>query len=109
MKRFQLTPVPARWEDRPCEGSDLELWFGPADDLPGQLQETPAERRRREGVAKSVCAGCPVMAQCLAQELQHGLGDQWGVRGGLTAAERQDLIRARRAAVAVVADQAEVA
>lgn len=110
MKRFQLTPVPANWEDRPCEGTDLELWFGAPDDMPAELQETSADRQRREAVAKGVCGGCPFVAQCLADELQHGIGEQWGVRGGMTAAERQDLIRARRReAVASFSDEIEAA
>jgi hypothetical protein len=33
----------------------------------------------------------------LEEALAHGIGDQWGVRGGMTAKERKDLIRARRA------------
>ncbi|WP_158842908.1 WhiB family transcriptional regulator [Saccharothrix deserti] len=96
MKRFQLTPVPARWEDRPCLDTGVELWFGPADDVPPPLQETPEDRRYREETAKAVCGACPFVKRCLEDELQHGIGEQWGVRGGMTAAERQQLIRDRR-------------
>jgi WhiB family transcriptional regulator, redox-sensing transcriptional regulator len=110
VKRFQLMAVPAQWEDRPCNGTDLELWFGAPDDMPVELQETPADRKRREAVAKGVCAGCPFVAQCLEDELQHGVGEQWGVRGGKTADERKDLIRARRkAAVAAHVTEVEAA
>jgi WhiB family redox-sensing transcriptional regulator len=95
-------------ETRPCVGTDLDLWFGPADDTDSQLRETPRERRFREHTAKAVCAECPVVAACLTDELAFGIGEQWGVRGGRTAEERQDLIRARDAAPdrGAVAEQA---
>jgi len=83
-------------ESRPCVGTDPELWFGAPDDTPPHLQETRPSMRRRESVAKAMCARCPFVVQCLENELEHGLGEQWGVRGGMTAKERQDVIRARR-------------
>lgn len=104
MKRFHLMQVPTGWEDRPCLGTDLELWFGASDDNPPHLQETAEDKRRRESVAKAKCAECPFVVQCLESELEHGIGGQWGVRGGMTATERQDLIRARRNQAAAVAD-----
>jgi len=104
MKRFHLMQVPAGWEDRPCLGTDLELWFGASDDTPPHLQESTGDKRRRESVAKALCAGCPFVVQCLENELEHGIGGQWGVRGGMTAEERQDLIRNRRRQAAAVAD-----
>lgn len=88
-------PRPAAWADRPCLGTDLFLWFGPADDQP---EETPTDRRWRENVAKSVCAGCSVVAECLADELRQPVSSQWGVRGGLSEAERRALLRERRRA-----------
>jgi WhiB family transcriptional regulator, redox-sensing transcriptional regulator len=103
MKRFRLMEVPAGWEDRPCLGTDLELWFGAPDDNPPCLQESSEDKQRRESVAKAVCGGCSFRAQCLESELEHGIGGQWGVRGGMTASERQDLIRARRRQAAAVA------
>jgi WhiB family transcriptional regulator, redox-sensing transcriptional regulator len=85
-------------EVRPCVGSDPELWFGPADDVVPELRETRSERAAREDVAKQVCAECPLSARCLEQELWFGIVEQWGVRGGLTASERQHLLRRRHAA-----------
>lgn len=110
MKRFHLMEVPAGWEDRPCLGTALELWFGAPDDTPPHLQESGEDKQRRESVAKAICGGCPFRAQCLESELEHGICGQWGVRGGMTASERQDLIRTRRqAAVAALVADAEVA
>jgi WhiB family redox-sensing transcriptional regulator len=37
-------------------------------------------------LAKSICARCPVMAECLTNA--RASRDEWAVRGGLTAAER---------------------
>lgn len=102
MRQFEMAQDPVNWDDRPCLGTDIELWFGPADDMPVHLQETPTERQFRERTAKAVCAECPFVQRCLADELQRGIGEQWGVRGGLTAKERQDQIR-RAAAEAEVA------
>lgn len=44
-------------------------------------------------IAKGVCAGCPGRKACLLGALEQG--DDWTVRGGLTAAERRRLPRAR--------------
>jgi hypothetical protein len=79
-----------------CVGTDLELWFGPADGTSRALRETPAEQAFRQRTAKAICAGCPLVSSCLEEELAHSVGDQWGVRGGMTAKERKDLIRIRR-------------
>jgi hypothetical protein len=94
---------PLNWGDRPCLGTDLELWFGPADDVSAHLQEEPDQRLFRERAAKAVCADCLFVEQCLADELQRGITEQWGVRGGMAAGERQALIRQRRAAEKQVA------
>jgi Transcription factor WhiB len=41
--------------------------------------------------AKALCATCPVREQCL----EAGMGERWGVFGGLTAGERYELRRSR--------------
>ncbi|WP_447006641.1 WhiB family transcriptional regulator [Saccharothrix isguenensis] len=84
------------WPDRSCQGTDLELWFGPSNDLPRELRETKGEAAFRMRTAKAVCAGCPIKVECLESELARGIYDQHGVRGGKTAHERQQLIRERR-------------
>lgn len=44
-------------------------------------------------LAKSVCAGCPVQAVCLAWALDSG--QEWGVWGGKSEAERRAMLRRR--------------
>lgn len=45
--------------------------------------------------ARSICAVCPVIAECAEDALKH---EEWGFRGGLTPAEQASLRRkARRA------------
>jgi WhiB family redox-sensing transcriptional regulator len=79
------------WAARPCLGTPIELWYGPDD----AFRELPTERAWREREALRLCAGCPVQAPCLAAELDLGIGDQWGVRGGRTADQRRALLRGR--------------
>ena len=83
----------ARWDDRRCLGTPIELWFGPPDDA--ELPELPGERARRERWALQICRTCPVTASCLADELRRGITHQWGVRGGLTAEQRKTAFRQR--------------
>jgi WhiB family transcriptional regulator, redox-sensing transcriptional regulator len=70
--------------DAACAGTAHPDRFHP---LPDETDETAA--------AKSVCAACPVSQQCLDEALD--LNDRWGIRGGLSEAER--LVLHRRAAV----------
>ena len=50
----------------PCRDYDAELWFA----------ESPADVE----FAKSLCAGCPAIAECLAGALERQ--EPWGVWGG---------------------------
>ncbi|UTM35884.1 WhiB family transcriptional regulator [Rhodococcus pyridinivorans] len=50
----------------PCHENDPDLWFA----------ETPADLE----YAKTLCAGCPVRAQCLDAALERE--EPWGVWGG---------------------------
>jgi len=45
-------------------------------------------------LARATCAGCPVRVECQ----QEHLGEEWGVWGGLTAAERRRVLSKRRRA-----------
>ena len=92
-----LALVPSE-DTRPCVGTDPDLWFGPDDEVAPELREGYSERAARESAAKQVCADCLFRAQCLEQELSFGIGEQWGVRGGLNASERRNLIRQRHCA-----------
>lgn len=72
----------AAWQDHPfrqCQDQDPELFF-PVGHGPRAIRQT-AE-------AKAVCAGCPVIEQCLRYALDTY---QEGVWGGTTDDERKAL------------------
>lgn len=71
-----------------CVGTDPELYFPAAETGPGYDAQVAA--------AKTVCAGCPVVAACLAEALAR-IPD--GIAGGLTADERRALRRRDHTAV----------
>lgn len=89
---------PETWTARACAGSDLTLFYGPPEDGPGAYDEPVEQRRWRERRAVQVCADCPVLARCLADELALPVQHQHGVRGGMTALERRALLRRQHSA-----------
>jgi WhiB family transcriptional regulator, redox-sensing transcriptional regulator len=91
------------WDQRPCKGTPLELWYGPGDHT-----ESPAEQRARQRWSKSLCAPCPILEDCRAEELARPASHQHGVRAGMSARQRRDEIRRLRAA-ARVADTGDAA
>ncbi len=64
----RLTVAPAAGRDLPCLRGDVDadMWFA---ESPSVLEE-----------AKSLCAGCPIRAECLDGALSRG--EPWGVWGG---------------------------
>ena len=68
-----------------CRGTDPELFF-PDDD------SGPARARIKQ--AKTICRGCPVSVSCLNWALTSG--EEGGIWGGLTEAERLRLRRRGR-------------
>ncbi|WP_225840270.1 WhiB family transcriptional regulator [Streptomyces sp. NK08204] len=54
--------------------------------------------------ARSVCAGCPVRAECLIDAYE--VGDQWAIRGGLTDKERRHYLRLAEGHVARAVSEA---
>jgi hypothetical protein len=67
-----------------CAGKPLNLFYNPA--------------RKVQEEALKLCGACPLQLPCLREELQRPITHQHGVRGGLTAGRRQQLIREWRAA-----------
>ena len=72
-------------DDAACRDADPELFF-PDDDI----RSAQAQVKR----AKLICRGCPVSATCLSWALASG--QEAGIWGGLTEAERHRLQRRRR-------------
>lgn len=70
-----------------CLGTMLELWFGPEG-----YAEPKDQARWRQRRATEVCATCPVRTDCLAEELIRPIGEQHGIRGGLTPRGRERLL-----------------
>jgi WhiB family redox-sensing transcriptional regulator len=68
------------FESALCRGK-THLFYG--DELG---RSAPAKRRQRETVAKSICAVCPVVDECLKTALEND--DDFGIWGGLTPNER---------------------
>lgn len=77
---------PLQWRHRAaCRSVDPEIFF------PTAVQGLEFERQ--VGIAKAVCAGCPVRDACLSWAMT-GLTD--GVAGGMTEHERRTELRRRR-------------
>ena len=67
------------WQQRAaCRGKPVGWWF-------------PTKGESHDA-ARSLCAGCPVRAECL----EYGLKEQHGIFGGLCPKQRRELRRERR-------------
>jgi WhiB family redox-sensing transcriptional regulator len=69
-----------------CRGMDSAFFFHP------EGERGPA-RANREARAKEVCGSCPVMELCRRHALE--VHEPYGVWGGLSEHERDDIIRGR--------------
>ncbi len=67
-----------------CRGNHSHLFFPPS------TQERKDERERRELRAKSICQICPVKEPCL--EYAMAIREPYGIWGGLTEAERRQVV-----------------
>lgn len=68
-----------QWRDRAaCRDTDPEAFF--------PVAETGPEHEAQVAVAKAICAGCPVRAECFAWALK---GLAYGIAGGMTEDERR--------------------
>lgn len=72
-----------------CRKVDPDAFFSPE-------AERGMRRQRREDAAKALCARCPVIEQCREHALR--VQEPYGVWGGLSEAERHQLIHQGRAA-----------
>ena len=94
--RWLPGPAVDKWEWQvhgACRDEDAELFFHPEG-------ERGSSRAAREVAAKAVCARCPVMDLCREHALR--TREPYGVWGGLSEAEREEVFvvqrRAERAA-----------
>jgi WhiB family redox-sensing transcriptional regulator len=72
-----------------CLGMDPEMFFHPDG-------ERGPRRRARINAAKAVCATCPVLQKCRSHALASN--EAFGIWGGLTEEERQEIQNRRTAA-----------
>jgi WhiB family redox-sensing transcriptional regulator len=74
------------WQERAaCRGPHAAAFFPPSK------PERRDEKRLREDAAKAICAACSVRRDCLNYALN--VGEQHGVWGGLSEAERRAAMR----------------
>lgn len=76
-----------------CRGMDSGFFFHPEG-------ERGTARARREARAKAVCHGCPVLDLCRSHALE--VAEPYGVWGGMSEAERENVLKARRRRVLTV-------
>jgi WhiB family redox-sensing transcriptional regulator len=68
------------WLDRgACRGLPTQWWFPPAPITPESTEQMHD--------AKRICSTCAVQPQCL----DYGLGEDYGIWGGLSPKQRQRL------------------
>lgn len=67
-----------------CDSYDTDIFFAPE-------KEAPAERARREFLAKRICRRCPVLMTCRIDALRRG--EMYGVWGGLSERDRVSLLQ----------------
>ncbi|KHL15127.1 WhiB family redox-sensing transcriptional regulator [Mumia flava] len=105
MSTISRLPAPIldsyEWQfDAACSGVDTEEFFSPED-------ERGAARAEREARAKTFCAGCPVVQQCLEHAIK--VREPYGVWGGLNPRERQLYARGQRDVVRIGETEADPA
>ena len=68
-----------------CRGGEVSLFFSP------DTSERKEDRIERERMAKRICAGCAVTAECLDAAIERR--ETHGIWGGLNEIERRSLQR----------------
>ena len=75
------------WDQAACNGQDTSIFF--------DHEDTRGEKRAASlAVARSICATCSIRTACLTYAVE--TVQAFGVWGGLTAAERSELIVAKQ-------------
>lgn len=95
------TPVTEIWDWQmhgSCRGMDSGFFFHP------EGERGPA-RANRETQAKKVCRACPVLEQCRLHAL--AAHEPYGVWGGMSESERDDVIRGRDRTLKAVAPRVD--
>lgn len=81
---WALTGSMEKWRGRAqCRGIDPDIFVHPDG-------ERGAARRRRERMAKQICAGCPVLQQCVQYSI--AAAEPFGTWGGITENERFSIL-----------------
>ncbi len=75
----------SKWDRAACIGHDTRIFFDHED-------ERGQRRANALAAARLMCQGCPIKQACLQFALDSN--EQFGVWGGLTAAERSELLSA---------------
>ncbi len=88
-----MTALPDRsWQTAAlCRGNHSYLFFPPS------TVERKDERERRESKAKAICMVCPVKGDCLDFAMK--IKEPYGIWGGLTEADRRQVLAREAAAV----------
>jgi WhiB family redox-sensing transcriptional regulator len=71
------------WDQAACKGQEIGIFFD-HEDVRGE------KRAASLAIARGICAQCRIRRTCLNYAID--TGQQFGVWGGLTAAERTDLV-----------------
>lgn len=93
MAEVRRLPAPRQgdwdWQvNAACRGTDTSNFYHPEN-------ERGPSRVKREMRAKAICAGCPVIENCLRWALD--TREPYGVWGGLSPEDRESLISRRLA------------
>jgi WhiB family transcriptional regulator, redox-sensing transcriptional regulator len=84
-------PIVELWDwqlQAACRGMGGEVFFHPD-------AERGPSKMRRDAAAKAICHSCPVMDSCARHAL--AVREPYGVWGGLTVEERDEILSGRRA------------
>lgn len=76
------------WLSALCAQTDPAIFFGIEE------SKNQYDNHRFKAQAKATCAACEVRRECLDEALSKG--ERWGIRGGLSPAQRARMVRAQQ-------------